>query len=55
MFQTHEQQTETLRWAVLATHLNGAAKRPASPGETGLHTGLQTVRFGENRHGPGAS
>ena len=25
MFQTHEQQAETLRWAVLATHLNGAA------------------------------
>jgi hypothetical protein len=25
MFQTIEQQTETLRWAVLATHLNGAA------------------------------
>ena len=25
MFQTLEQQNETLRWAVLATHLNGAA------------------------------
>ena len=25
MFQTPEQQTETLRWTVLATHLNGAA------------------------------
>ena len=25
MFQTNEQQAETLRWAVLATHLNGAA------------------------------
>jgi hypothetical protein len=25
MFQTPEEQTETLRWAVLATHLNGAA------------------------------
>ena len=25
MFQTFEEQNETLRWAVLATHLNGAA------------------------------
>ena len=25
MFQTIEEQNETLRWAVLATHLNGAA------------------------------
>jgi hypothetical protein len=25
MYQTREEQQETLRWAVLATHLNGAA------------------------------
>jgi hypothetical protein len=25
MFETTQQQAETLRWAVLATHLNGAA------------------------------
>ena len=25
MFETSEQQAETLRWAVLATHLDGAA------------------------------
>jgi hypothetical protein len=25
MFETSQQQAETLRWAVLATHLNGAA------------------------------
>ena len=25
MYQTRDEQQETLRWAVLATHLNGAA------------------------------
>ena len=40
MFQTNEQQAETLRWAVLATHLNGAA----DSGSAAFHPGGNLVQ-----------